>query len=115
VQASTNSGLHCDGKDNVNTFDAVAPFGSFCCSNLLLWGLKLQVQLKRGDVFLFYGSILYQNIMDVTGKRNSVNLFCHWTTMLWAKQVMKGKEEPGTRAKKVCHGLDWKKVDKEGK
>jgi hypothetical protein len=36
MQAPTSSGLHCDGKDDVNVFNAVIPFGNFSGGNLLL-------------------------------------------------------------------------------
>ncbi len=45
VEASTDSGLQRDGKDDVKVFNAVVPFSDFTIGDLLLWGLKLRVQL----------------------------------------------------------------------
>ncbi len=114
VADPVGSGRHLDGKDDVNVFNAVAPCRDFEGDDMLLWGLKLRVQLCCDDVIRFYGLVLYHNIFAVEGVRSSVNLFCHWTTICWGKLVVKGKTRFERRAERVRYGQKWDKVDKQG-
>jgi hypothetical protein len=40
----------------------------------------------------------------VEGDRNSVNLFTHHSTLVWADRVLKGEKESGQRAEKNTYG-----------
>ncbi len=115
MQAPTGLVLHCDGKNDVNVFNAFVHFGDFKRGELLLWGLNLKVPLCCGDVFLFNSLSPYHNITALEGVRNSVNYFCHWTTICWAKKMMEREENSERQAKCVCYGQDWQMVDEERK
>jgi hypothetical protein len=107
VEDPVGSATHRDVKDDYSIFNAVIPFGDFKGGELVLWGLKMIVELRPGDVFLSYGSLIAHNITGVEGDRNSVNLFSHYCTYKWAKRVKTGETGSGYRAEKVPYGQDW--------
>jgi hypothetical protein len=107
VEDPVGSATHRDVKDDYSIFNAVIHFGDFKGGELVLWGLKMIVELRHGDVFLFYGSLIAHNITGVEGDRYSVNLFCHYCTYMWAKRVKTGETGSGYRAEKMLYGQDW--------
>jgi hypothetical protein len=110
VEDPVGSATHRDVKDDFTVCNAVAPFGSYKGGYLVLWGLKMRVEMRPGDVFFFYDSIVSHNVTAVEGDRNSVNLFTHRSTHVWADGVLKGKKESGPQADKSGYGQDWESV-----
>jgi hypothetical protein len=82
VEDPVGSATHRDVKDDFTVFNAVAPFGNYKGGDLVLWGLRMRVEMQRGDVFFFYGSLISHNVTAVEGDRNSVNLFTHHSTLV---------------------------------
>jgi hypothetical protein len=107
VEDPVGSKTDCDVKDDYSIFNAVVPIGDFKGGELILWGLKIIVELRPGDVFLFYCSLIAHNVTGVRGDRNSVNLFSHYCTYKWAERVKTGETGSGYRAEKVRYGQDW--------
>jgi hypothetical protein len=110
VEDPVGSTTHRDVKDDFTVFNAVAPFGKYKGGDLVLWGLKMRVEMRPGDVFFFFGSIISHNVTAVEGDRNSVNLFTHHSTLVWADRVLKGEKESGLRAEKNTYGQNWESV-----
>ncbi len=115
MPALTSSGLHCHEKDDINVFNAVVLLGNFTKGKLLLLNLKLWVQLCHGNVILFYGSVFYHDVTTVNGNSNSVNLFYHYTSIIWAKKMIEQKTVSECQAKQMCHGQNCVVVDKKGR
>jgi hypothetical protein len=80
VEHPVGSKIHCNVKDDYSIFNAVVLFGNFNRGELVLWGLKMIVELRPGDVFLFYGSLIAHNVTGVEEDRSSVNLFSYYCT-----------------------------------
>ncbi len=59
------------------------PWGDFQGGSLVLWQLKIIVELKPGDAFFFMGSLIAHNVQNVQGVHNSIDLFCHRTIFAW--------------------------------
>ncbi len=70
----------------------------------------MRVEIQCGDVFFFYGSLISYNVTAVEGDRNSVNLFTHHSTLVWADSVLKGEKGSGLQAEKTSYGRDWESV-----
>jgi hypothetical protein len=104
VEDPVGSATHRDVKDDFTVFNAVAPFGNYKGGDLVLWGLRMRVEMQPGDVCFFYGSIISHNVTAVEGDRNSVNLFTHHSTLVWADGVLKGKKKSDLRADKNAYG-----------
>ncbi|KAG0123255.1 hypothetical protein HOY82DRAFT_619514 [Tuber indicum] len=70
---------HLDWLDDQNLFNCVLPFGDgFSGGELILWPLKIKVELRIGDGFFFFGSLLGHQVDRVTsGVRHSLDLFTH--------------------------------------
>jgi len=77
-QVSAGRG-HQDWVDDKRLFNCVAPFGDgFGGGDLVLWQMRMRIQLEIGDGFFFYGSMVAHEVMEVTaGVRNSIDLFTH--------------------------------------
>ncbi len=60
--------------------------------------------------FSFYGPLISHNATAVEGDRNSVNLFTHHSTLVWANVVLKVRKGSGKRAEKNAYGKDWESV-----
>ncbi len=91
----------------IPSLNAVVSFGDFKGGELILWGLKVIVELRPGDVYLFYGSLIAHNVLGVEGDRNSVNLFSHYCTYKWVERVKKRETGSGFRADRGPYGQDW--------
>jgi hypothetical protein len=110
VDDAVGSATHRDVKDDFTVFNAAAPFGRYKGGDLILWGLKMRVEMRPCDVFFFYGSIISHNVTAVEGDRDSVNLFTHHSTLVWADDVLKGKKESGLKVDKTGYGQKWEGV-----
>jgi hypothetical protein len=110
LEDPVGSAAHRDVKDDFTVFNVVAPFSNYKGGDLVLWGLRMRVEMRRGDVFFFYGSLISHNVTAVEGDRNSVNLFTHHSTLVLADGVLKGENGSGLRAEKTSYGQDWESV-----
>ena len=57
--------------------------GDYQGGGLVLWQLKMVVDLRPGDAFFLMGSLIAHNVQGVEGVRNSIDLFCHCTVLSW--------------------------------
>ena len=57
----------------------MVPYGDWSGGDLLLWDLKMRIELREGDAFIFRGSLLTYNAYSIVpgGVRNGVDLFTH--------------------------------------
>ena len=78
---TSNTGTHLDFSDS--GFNCVVPWGEYKPGVLLLWQLKMIVELEPGDAFFFMGSLIAHNVGKTEGVRNSINLFCHKNILSW--------------------------------
>ena len=45
--------------------------------DLMLWELGMMVEVRRGEALFFCGNLISHYAQDITGSRNSVDLFIH--------------------------------------
>ena len=70
--------VHRDFNDDPECMTALVPYGDFAGGDLVLWDAKVRVELRRGEVLYFYGSILDHSSTVVTrGERNSMVMVAH--------------------------------------
>lgn len=77
---------HRDVKERVFGVSCLCPFGNYEGGNLILWELKLIIELKPGDLLFFPDSLIHHSNEAVKpgGERNSVvaftqqNMFDYW-------------------------------------
>jgi hypothetical protein len=50
---------------------------------LVLWQLKIIVELEPGDTFFFIGSLIAHNVRKIEGVWNSIVLFRHKNVLSW--------------------------------
>ncbi len=99
------TGTHLDKKDDYGTYNCVIPFGNYEGGDLVLWGLKMRMELRPGDVFLFFGSLIAHKVDGITsGKRNVVDMFTHYNVFQWREKVKKGLTEAGKNSSPVGYG-----------
>ena len=64
-------------------FNYIVPWGEYKGGGLVLWQLKIVVELEPGDAFFFIGSLIAHNVGKIEGVQNSINLFCHTNILSW--------------------------------
>jgi len=64
-------------------YNCIVPWGDYQGGGLVLWQLKMVVDLRPGDAFFLMGSLIAHNVQGVEGVRNSIDLFCHCTVLSW--------------------------------
>lgn len=81
-QSGDVSKSHQDWMDVPNSYNCVAPYGDgFTGGDLVLWQLKMRVELSIGEGFMFMGALIAHKVTEITsGLRNSIDLFCHKST-----------------------------------
>jgi hypothetical protein len=112
--SSVETQIHCDSKERPFVPSCLCPIGNFRGGNLILWDLQVVVELKPGDLFFFYDSIIYHSNEEVIeGIRHSIVAFTQQNMWdYWRRKA--GKEDKKmevlkTRKKQVRK----KKVAKE--
>ena len=48
-----------------------------------MWQLEMIVELEPSDAFFFMGLLIAQNIDEIQGVQNNINLFCHTNVLSW--------------------------------
>jgi len=103
----SESGSHCyqNWLGGKRLFNCVEPFGDgFQDRELVLWQMKMRIELEIGDGFFFYGSIVAHKVAEVTaGVHNSIDLFTHVSNYqllakhqkVAANKVTSGKRKEG--------------------
>ena len=79
VTGSTRT--HLDWGDH--GYNCVVPWGEYEGGRLVLWQLKMVVELQPGDAFFFMGSLIAHNVHVIEGVRHSIDLFCHKNVLAW--------------------------------
>ena len=75
---------HRDVKESIYGYSCVVPAGDYSGGALILYDLKLIVELGPGDVIFFPDSLIHHANEDVQGNRSSIvaftqeNLFHYW-------------------------------------
>ena len=93
-EVTGSTGTHLDFGDS--GFNCVVPWGEYTGGGLVLWQLKMIVELEPGDAFFFMGSLIAHNVGEIEGVRNSIDLFCHKNVLSW-----KDKCEEESRGEKL--------------
>ena len=66
---------HRDDRDA--GFNCVIPYGSWKGGDVLLWELRLRVELQKGQALFVRGSVITHSAWNMEGTRNSIDLFTH--------------------------------------
>ncbi|RPA70833.1 hypothetical protein BJ508DRAFT_336739 [Ascobolus immersus RN42] len=84
-----DSQTHLDWLDDPNNPNIVIPFGSkFEDGRLVLWQLKVVIEVPLGWGILFPGALIAHRLTPVKGVRNSVDYFLHKSLYDWlAKRI----------------------------
>ena len=75
---------HRDVKESKFGFSSVVPAGNYTGGALILYDLRLVVELTSGEVFLFPDSLIHHANEDISAERSSIvaftqeNLFHYW-------------------------------------
>ena len=67
--------IHQDVRERPFIPSCLAPVGDFQGGDLILWELRTVVELKPGDVFFFYDSLVHHSNETVQGTRHSIVAF----------------------------------------
>ena len=78
---TSSTGTHLDFGDS--EFNCVVPWGEYKGGGLVLWQLKIVVEIEPGDTFFFISSLIAHNVGEIKGVRNSIVLFCHTNVLSW--------------------------------
>jgi hypothetical protein len=92
--ATGTTGVHQDWGDH--GYNCVVPWGNYTLGSLVLWNLRIKVDLRPGDAFFFMGKLIAHNVTGIVGERNSIDLFSHKTVLSW-----KDKEDIKRRGEKL--------------
>jgi hypothetical protein len=83
-EVTGSTGTHLDFSDS--GFNCVVPWGKYKGGGLVLWQLKMVMELEPGDAFFFMSSLIAHNVNEIEGVRNSIDLFCHKNVLSWKDQ-----------------------------
>jgi len=82
VSGDTKLKSHLDWKDINYCYNTVLSWGEFGCRNLTFWQLNVIYEVFPDDCLLFMGSVIFHQVSDITSsERNSLDLFCHKSTI----------------------------------
>ncbi|KAI5798836.1 hypothetical protein EDC01DRAFT_727048 [Geopyxis carbonaria] len=80
--------MHQDWADTQHMFNAAIAYGKDYQSGwLVIWQLKVLIEMRRGDILYFYGSYLAHNVIEIVGERNSLDCFTHRSVLDWWKRI----------------------------
>jgi len=84
AQDPVQTAPHRDVKESIYGYSCVVPAGDYSGGALILFDLRLVVELGPGDVFFFPDSLIHHANEKVEGNRSSIvaftqeNLFHYW-------------------------------------
>lgn len=81
-------GTQQDYNDDPKGFKCVVAFGDYEGGDLLLWQLKLRIQLRPGDVVMFNSALLAHNSTEVKGERGAVEFFTRKGVVTYKRKQM---------------------------
>lgn len=88
VPQTTELETHLDWQDMKYVYNAVLSWGNSGGGILIFWQAKIIYQVCRGDCLLFMGSVIAHQVSEIiSGMRNSIDLFCHKSTMDWKRRM----------------------------
>src|SRR5437763_10176412 len=73
--SSVQTEIHRDVKERPFTPSCLCPIGDFRGGDLILWELHAVVELRPGDLFFFYDSLIHHSNEEVEGTRHSIVAF----------------------------------------
>lgn len=95
-RAGTSSFIHYDWQDYSASYNCVVPTfhdltTTYTTANLVLWPLKVVMELKPGDTLFFFGYLIAHEVTPVSASlMNSLDLITHKSCLDWKKrQVLK--------------------------
>jgi hypothetical protein len=68
---------------NISGYNYVVPWEEYKRGSVVLWQLKMIVELEYGDAFFFMGLLIAHNVGEIKGVQNSIDLFCHKNVLSW--------------------------------
>ncbi|RPA73515.1 hypothetical protein BJ508DRAFT_303291 [Ascobolus immersus RN42] len=98
-----DSNVHFDRLDDHNTHNLVIPFGAFGGAHLILWQLRVIVEVPPCWGLSFTGSLIAHSLTKVTGVRNSVDYFIHKALYNWAKKQLAANPFAGKNRKAAAN------------
>ncbi len=102
---------YMDWKNYPFGVNVEAAWGPFTTSKLVLWQLRLSVELKPGDAVLFLGRLFSHNWGDIDDKRSSVDCFTHQDVIrLYEERLSRLRKRARDPRKRV---REWSKEMKE--
>ena len=82
-EAPVQTEPHRDHKSVFYEKSCLYPFGNFTGGGLILWDLRVVLELKAGDLFLFEDHLLTHSNEAVQGEQPSLVAFMHQTVLDW--------------------------------
>jgi predicted 2-oxoglutarate/Fe(II)-dependent dioxygenase YbiX len=82
--SSVQTEIHRDVQERPYVPSCLCPIGDYRGGDLILWELRTVVELKPGDLFYFYDSLIHHSNEEVEGTRHSIvaftqqNMFDYW-------------------------------------
>lgn len=70
-QVGNSSYKHQDWKDNKASYNCLVPWGSWGGGDLVLWPLRMRIEIQEGDGFLFPGAIIAHSVTGIRQGRNN--------------------------------------------
>jgi hypothetical protein len=99
-QQTDNGIIHQDWADSNKIFNAAIAYGEeYETAWLIIWQLEVIIEMKRGDIVFFYGSFLAHNVIEISGERNSLDLFTHKSVLDWWKRIKYSKTDKNRKRK----------------
>jgi predicted 2-oxoglutarate/Fe(II)-dependent dioxygenase YbiX len=105
--------LHRDVKESKFGFSCVVPAGNYIGGALILYDLRLVIELTPGEVFLFPDSLIHHANEDISGERSSIvaftqeNLFHYWARKY---KYINNKDKSKSKSRKKESEIYFKQV-----
>ena len=83
---------HRDVKERAFGVSCLCPFGEFEGGALILWELKLIIELAPGDLFFFPDSLIHHSNEEVKGVRHSIVAFTQQSVFAYWRKICQYKD-----------------------
>ena len=64
-QVGNSSNKHVDWKDAKTSYNCIIPWGAWGGGDIVLWPLKMRIEVREGDGFLFPGAIIAHSVTAI--------------------------------------------------
>jgi hypothetical protein len=105
--------IHRDVKESQFGYSCIAPCGNYKDGDLIMWDLRIKIEIVPGDLLLFPDSLIHHSNEAVKGTRRSIVMFTQENMNdYWKREFGMNLKRHQKKKKKISRKVIGKRMEK---